>query len=315
MSKTSSIVTIAGGVGAAKFLRGLVAARGEQAAHDAAIVNVADDFHLHGLAISPDLDTCMYTLAGDVNPQTGWGRVGETWTVMDELAALGGDTWFRLGDRDLAVHLYRTQRRSHGASLTEITAELCRSLGVGIQLLPVTDDPIETRVVVEGEGEIGFQDYFVGRQHSVAVESLRFAGADTAAPTPETLDAIGTATTVIIAPSNPLVSVGPVLAVPGVRDALVARRERTAAVSPIVGGKALKGPADRMLRELGHEASAVGVARMYRDIASVLVIDHADAALATDIEALGMRCVVTDTIMATVDVAAELATTTINSLD
>ncbi len=307
------VVTIAGGVGAAKFLRGLVAARGDAAASDVAVVNVADDFVLHGLSISPDLDTCTYTLAGDVNPETGWGRRGETWTVMDELAELGGETWFRLGDRDLAVHLYRTHRRGQGATLTEITAELTAAIGVPTRLLPVSDDPIETRVVVADEGEIGFQDYFVGRQHGVVVEELRFAGAEHAAPGPEILSTIASAEAVMIAPSNPLVSVGPVLAVPGVRPAIVDRREQTVAVSPIVGGAALKGPADRMLRELGHEASVVGVARLYRDLAATLVIDDADAALAADVEAAGMRCVVTNTIMSDVEVTAALARTCLDA--
>ena len=302
------VVTIAGGVGAAKFLRGLVVARGELAATDIAIVNVADDFVLHGLSISPDLDTCTYTLADDVNPETGWGRRGESWRVMDELATLGGQTWFRLGDRDLAVHLYRTHRRSEGATLTEITAELTASIGVPTRLLPVTDDPIETRVVVADEGEIGFQDYFVGRQHGVVVEELRFRGADAAVPGPEVLGAIAGAETVVVAPSNPLVSVGPVLAVPGVRDALVARRDKVVAVSPIVGGAALKGPADRMLRELGHEASVVGVARLYADIAGTLVVDDADAELADAVRAAGMECVVTNTIMSDVATTATLAT-------
>ena len=307
------VVTIAGGVGAAKFLRGLVAARGGAAASDVAVVNVADDFVLHGLSISPDLDTCTYTLAGDVNPETGWGRRGETWTVMDELAELGGETWFRLGDRDLAVHLYRTHRRGQGATLTEITAELTAAIGVPTRLLPVSDDPIETRVVVADEGEIGFQDYFVGRQHGVVVEELRFAGAERAVPGPEILSTIASADAVVIAPSNPLVSVGPVLAVPGVRSAIVDRREQTVAVSPIVGGAALKGPADRMLRELGHEASVVGVARLYRDLAATLVIDDADAALAADVEAAGMRCVVTNTIMSDVEVTTALARTCLDA--
>lgn len=307
------VVTIAGGVGAAKFLRGLVAHRGPAAASDIAIVNVADDFVLHGLSISPDLDTCTYTLAGDVNPETGWGRRGESWRVMDELEQLGGQTWFRLGDRDLALHLYRTQRRSEGASLTEITAEITAALQVPTRLLPVTNDVIETRVVVEGDGEIGFQDYFVGRQHGVAVEALRFDGADEASPGPEVIEALAVASTVIVAPSNPLVSVGPVLAVPGVREALAARRERNVAISPIVGGAALKGPADRMLRELGHEASALGVAHMYRDIVGTLIIDDVDADSAPAIEALGMRCVVTDTIMADLDIATQLAKTTLTT--
>jgi len=310
------IVTLAGGVGAARFLIGLVRAHDE--ADCTAIVNVADDVVLHGLAISPDLDTVTYTLAGEIDPDRGWGLRDETWQAMATVQRYGGISWFNLGDRDLGTHLYRTHRLSEGATLSEVTAEIVRSWGLRLRVLPVTNDRVETRVVLrDGDeetpagGEVNFQEYFVKRRHGVAVSSVRFVGADIARPAPSVLDAIAHADAVVIAPSNPLVSIGPVLAVPGVRDALRARRERSVAISPIVGGAALKGPADRMLVELGHESSVVGVARLYRDIASVLVVDDVDRALAPLVEAEGMRCVVTDTIMKTPERAAALARTTL----
>ena len=261
---------------------------------------------LHGLHVAPDLDTVTYTLAGAINPETGWGLAGETWQAMAALERYGGETWFRLGDRDLGTHLFRTQLLRAGVTLTDVTAQVAAAWDVGMRLLPMSDDPVRTMVVVDGV-EIGFQDYFVGRRHSVPVDSVRFEGAEAATAAPGVLDAIATADTVVVCPSNPVVSIGPVLAVPGIRDALVARRERTVAVSPIVGGRALKGPADRMLAELGHEASVVGVARLYAALASVLVVDEADADLAPAVEREGMRCVVTKTVMHGVAEAAALA--------
>ncbi|MDY7102856.1 MAG: 2-phospho-L-lactate transferase [Actinomycetota bacterium] len=303
------ITTLAGGVGAARFLAGLVQV---VPAHDVtAIGNVADDMVLHGLRISPDLDTVTYTLAGAINPETGWGLVGETWAAMESLGRYGGQTWFNLGDRDLATHLYRTQRIAEGVTLAEVTGEITRAWGLELRLLPVTEDALRTRIHVAGEGEIGFQEYFVGRRHSVPVEAVRVAGAETSVPAAGVLEAIEDAELVVIAPSNPLVSIGPLLAVPGVRDAIVAARERCVAISPIVGGAALKGPADRMLRELGHEASVVGVARLYAPLAATLVVDEADAALADAVEAEGVRCVVTETVMGTPERAANLARATL----
>ncbi len=299
------ICALAGGVGAAKLLRGLV--RVVDPADVTAIVNTGDDIVLHGLHISPDLDTITYTLAEAVNPATGWGLVGETWQAMTSLDRYGGLTWFRLGDQDLATHLFRTQRLRDGAGLAVVTAEITAAWGLRLRLLPVTEDRLETRVTVEGEGEIGFQEYFVGRQHNVTVTDVRFAGAEASRPGPGVLDAIGSADALIICPSNPIVSIGPPLAVPGVREAFAARRDVSVAVSPIVAGAALKGPADRMMRELGHDASVVGVARLYRDVAATLVIDEADAGLAGEVEAAGMRCVVAPTIMRDADAAAALA--------
>ena len=305
------ITALAGGVGAARFLRGLIEV---VAPSDiTAIVNVGDDIVLHGLHISPDLDTVTYTLAGAIDPERGWGLAGESWAAMDALARYGGATWFRLGDRDLATHLYRTQRLGEGAALSEVTAEIARSWKLGLRLLPVTDDRLETRVTVAGEGEIGFQEYFVGRQHSVAVESVRFAGAEKARPGAGVLEAIEGADAIVVCPSNPIVSIGPVLAVPGVQDAVASRRDRVVAVSPIIAGHALKGPADRVLVELGHEASVVGVARLYAPFVSTLVVDEADAALASAVEAEGVRCVVAPTIMHGVAEAAALAQVTLGA--
>lgn len=304
-SFNDKIVTIAGGVGAAKFLRGLIEVHHPESC--AAIVNIADDFVMHGLNISPDLDTITYTLSDEVNPETGWGRKNETWTTMSELERLGGDTWFRLGDRDLAIHLFRTQRLSGGALLSQVTSEICAALAISATVLPVTNDPVATKILLPGGTEIDFQDYFVARRHDVELSGVRFAGANEAMPAPAVLDTINNASRIIIAPSNPIVSIGPVLAVPGVLDALTQRREVVTAVSPIVGGKALKGPAGRMLAELGHEVSVVGVARMYSGFASTLVIDDTDSELAVAVEAAGMRCVVTDTIMSNTERASVLA--------
>ena len=307
------ITVLAGGVGAARFLRGLLDV--VPADDVTAIVNVGDDLVLHGLHISPDLDTVTYTLAGAINPETGWGLAGETWQAMNTLEQYGGEAWFRLGDRDLGTHLYRTQRLQSGATLSQVTAELSRAWDLELRLLPVSDDPVRTMVTIAGEGEVSFQEYFVGRQHSVPVSAVRFAGVETSAPGPDVLHAIEKADVIVIAPSNPIVSIGPVLAVPGVRDAVIARRDRTVAVSPIVAGAALKGPADRMLQELGHEPSVVGVARLYAELASVLVVDDADVRSSADVAAEGIECVVVPTVMSSPEVAAALARVTIASVD
>ena len=303
-----SVAVLCGGVGAARFLRGLV--RTVDAASVTAIVNVADDTELHGLHISPDLDTVVYTLADAIDPGRGWGLVDETWHAMEGLGRYGNPTWFALGDRDLATHIVRTERLRRGERLSEVTAHIAASWGLTSRVLPVTDDRIRTMVTVDGTSgdvEIGFQEYFVGQQHSVETRGIRFDGAGSSSPAPGVLEALSAADLVVIAPSNPMVSIDPVLAVPGVRDAVHTRRERVVAVSPIIAGRALKGPADRMLRELGHEPTVVGVARLYAPLAGTLVVDGADAALAPEVEAAGMRCVVTDTVMSDVDRAAALA--------
>lgn len=299
------ITALAGGVGAARLLRGMV----EVLPPDAitAVVNVGDDTDLHGLHISPDLDTVLYTLADAINPDTGWGLAGESWRVMESLGRLGGVTWFNLGDQDLATHLYRTGRLAEGAALGTVTAELADRFGVGVRLLPVTDDDLRTRVQLAGGEWVGFQEYFVKLRHDVAVRALQFEGAGDAAPGPGVLAAIAEADTVVICPSNPVVSIDPLLAVPGVSAAVTDRRADVVAVSPIVAGAALKGPADRLLVEMGFESSVVGVARWYAPYASVLVVDEADRDLAPAVEAEGLRCVVAPTIMSDVARAAALA--------
>lgn len=306
------IAVIAGGVGAARLLRALSSVI--DPAEIVAIVNVGDDLELGGLHISPDLDTVTYTLAGAIDPERGWGLVDESWRAMDTLGRYGGPTWFGLGDRDLGTHLYRTQRMKDGAALSTVTAEIAAAWGLSHRLLPVTDDRLRTMVTVVDEGEVTFQEYFVGRRHDVAVSAVRFDGAERARPAPGVLEAIAAADTVVVAPSNPIVSIAPVLAVPGLRDAIAARRADVVAVSPIIAGAALKGPADRMLRELGHEPTATGVARLLDDLAGTFVIDTADRGLADDIESLGFDCVVTDTVMRDPAVSATLATAILGSV-
>lgn len=308
------LVALAGGVGAARFLRGVLAVRDQ---HDVTVVvNTADDALLHGLHVSPDIDTVTYTLAGAADGERGWGLSGESWTVMGALERFGraapagstaGATWFRLGDRDLATHLYRTQRLREGARLSAVTAELASAWGLRCRLLPMSDDPVRTIVTVRGEGEVAFQDYFVRLRHSVPVEGVRYDGASAAAPAPGLLEAVERADAVVICPSNPILSVAPILAVPGVRAALAARREQVVAVSPIVGGAALRGPADRLMAELGHEASVAGVARLYRDVAATLVVDEADSAAAPDVAAAGVEPVVAATVMHGLAESAALA--------
>ncbi len=312
------IVALAGGVGAARMLRGLIAVTDPTGI--IAVVNTGDDTRLHGMHISPDLDTVTYTLAGVINPETGWGLTGETWAAMEELRAYSGGRlgWFNLGDRDLGTHLYRTTRLEEGASLSTVTAEIAARWRVEIQIMPMSDSPVETRlVVVEPDGseqEVGFQDYFVGRHHDVPVRAVRWAGIEAAQAAPGVLAAVASADGILICPSNPIVSIGPVLATGGIGAAVGARRERAVAVSPIVAGKALKGPADRMLSELGHEASVVGVARLWAPFAATLVIDQADAGLADEVSAAGMRPVVTSTVMSGPAEAAALARTALEAM-
>lgn len=300
-----TVAVVAGGVGAARLLGGLVQV--VDPASITAVVNTGDDVELHGLHISPDLDTIVYTLAGAVNPETGWGLIGETWQAMEALGRYRGVTWFNLGDRDLGTHLFRTQRLREGTSLTEVTAEIAAGWGLGLHVVPMSDDPVRTMITVVDEGEIGFQDYFVRRRHDVVATDIRFAGASTARPSPHALAALATAERVVIAPSNPLVSIAPVLSVPGLRDAVEARREDCVAVSPIIAGTTVKGPADRLLTELGHDASVVGVARLYAPLAGRLVIDEADADLADAVTAEGIEAVVAPTMMYGPPEAAALA--------
>ncbi len=308
------ITVLAGGVGAARFLRGLVQV--VPPTEVTAIVNTGDDTEMHGLSISPDIDTVTYTLAGAIDPQRGWGLSDETWRAMHALSRFvavrppgsrAAPTWFNLGDQDLATHFYRTARLREGASLTDVTAEIALAFGLELRLLPMTEQRVETRVTVENDGEISFQEYFVQRQHSVPVSAVRFVGAETAHLTEQARQALLDADGVVIAPSNPLVSIGPLRSLRGVDALLGGRRDTVTAVSPIVGGAALKGPADRMMSELGHEASVVGVARLYAPIASSLLIDPVDEHLADRVDAEGIRAVVVPSIMSSPEIAAGLA--------
>ena len=317
------ITVLCGGVGAARLLAGMV--RVVDPAELVAVVNTGDDTVLHGLDISPDLDTVVYTLADAIDPERGWGRRDETWRAMEALGRFtpwrpegseAGGTWFNLGDSDLATHMYRTARRREGAALSTVTGEITAAFSLGLRVLPMSDDSVATMVTVQDPdtsvSEVSFQDYFVRRRHGVPVRAVRFVGADTARPAPGVLEALDAAETIVIAPSNPLVSIGPIRAVAAIEDRLRRRRDHVVAISPIVGGAALKGPADRMMNELGHDSSVVGVARLYRDVASTLVVDTVDAALAPEVEALGLRCEVTGTVMSDPSVAARLARTVLD---
>lgn len=291
----SRVVALAGGVGGAKLASGLQAILGEDLT---VVVNTGDDLERHGLAVWPDHDTVMYTLAGRDDRERGWGLRDETWTVSEELDRLGEDTWFRLGDRDLATHIVRTNRLRRGERPTDVARALQRANGLRSTILPMSDDPVRTEVRTD-DGWIDFQEYFVHRHQEPTVREVRLRGIEHARPTPEVEGALGEASAVLVAPSNPIVSIGPILAVPGMIQLLAAARDRgvVVAVSGIVGGRALRGPADRMLGSLGHEPTALGVARLYAGWVDVFVVDTLDAALAPAIEALGLRTVVTDTIM------------------
>ena len=305
------ITVLAGGVGAAKFLRGLVDV--VDPASVTVIGNTGDDDEFLGLHVSPDLDTVVYTLADAVDREAGWGLAGDSYACLEQAARLGEATWFRLGDADLATHAQRTELLRQGRTLSQATAATARAFGLACGLLPMSDDRVRT-IVSTDAGELSFQEYFVRRRWQDEVRSLRFAGVEEARPAPGVIDAIAGAEAVIIAPSNPLVSVGPILAVPGVRQALRDAKADVVAVSPIVGGRALKGPADRMLASLGHEPSAAGVARLYADFLDVLVLDREDEALAAQVESLGVRPEVTDTIMRDAASRRALAQATLDSV-
>lgn len=319
------IAVLAGGVGAARFMRGLTQVVSD---HDiTAIVNTGDDTVLHGLYISPDLDTVTYTLAEAIDPERGWGLREESWNAMSALAryatnrpktSQAAPTWFNLGDKDLATHFYRTSRLSEGAALSEVSHEIARAWNLDLQLIPMTNDRVRTMITLKENCEAGaagteisFQEYFVKHRHSISVASIRFDGADTAKP--EGIDALRSADSVVIAPSNPLVSIAPIRALRTVDEVLTSRRNSVSAISPIINGVALKGPADRLMIELGHEPSVVGVAKLYAPISGTLIIDHADAHLASAVEAEGMRCIVTDTVMKNAQISAALAQTALEA--
>ena len=301
------IVALAGGVGGAKLARGLAQTAG---ADLSVIVNTGDDFDHFGLRICPDLDTVTYTLAGKANPITGWGLDEETWSFMAQIKALGGEDWFQLGDRDLAIHVLRSQWLGRGASLTDVTAKITAALGVKAAVLPMSDAPVRTRVQT-ASGLLDFQDYFVRLKCDVSITGLRFDGAAEAGPTDAVARALDDAEMMIFCPSNPFVSIDPILAITGIHDRLKATRVPRVAVSPIIGGKAVKGPAAKMMAELGYEVSSLTVARKYRGLIDGMVIDVADGDLEADIRALGMAVKTTRTLMLNAEDSARLAAETV----
>jgi LPPG:FO 2-phospho-L-lactate transferase len=319
VEQTPMICVISGGVGAARLLRGAQHA----IAHNklVTIVNTGDDTVMHGLSISPDLDTVTYTVSESIDPERGWGLANETFVTMENLSrfadvrpahSLAGESWFGLGNRDLATHFYRTTRLAEGATLAEVTAEITQAFGIGFRVVPMTNDRVSTMVTLVDGSEISFQEYFVKLRHSVAIRSVRFAGV--AEATALGLGDMSSADAVIIAPSNPIVSIGPMRALQNFDATLAARRDTVVAISPIVAGAALKGPADRMMSEMGHEPSVVGVARLYAPIASTLVIDTADEHLISAVEREGMRCIATNTIMKTAEISAALTQTCLSAI-
>ena len=307
------VVELAGGVGGAKLAHGLQAHLGSGLT---VIVNTGDDLERHGLFVCPDHDTIMYTLAGIDNRDWGWGIAGETFASAEMLARYGEETWFRLGDRDLATHIVRTRRLRAGERPTAVAAHLQDALGIPARILPMADEPVRTQVRTD-EGWLDFQTYFVGRHQAPEVRELRYDGLDAAQATPEVLDALAKADAIIVAPSNPFLSVAPILGVPGLRPAIDAARSRgvpIAAISGIIGGRALKGPADRILASLGHEATALGVARIYAPWVDLFVLDAVDEALAPAIRALGPDVLVTDTIMGDDAARARVAATVLEAV-
>jgi LPPG:FO 2-phospho-L-lactate transferase len=295
-------VALTGGVGGAKLVSGLTGILSNDQL--TVIVNTGDDFVHLGLVICPDVDSVIYALAGLANPYTGWGRVDETWNFMESLGELGGPTWFRLGDRDLALHHERTRLLGEDHSLTAVTQHICQMLGVAVAVLPMSDHPVRT-IVISDEGELAFQDYFVARSCEPRVNGFYFDGLEAASPAPGVLEALSATDLVILCPSNPWVSLDPILAVPGVREAVAAKP--VIGVSPIVGGKTIKGPAAKMFVDLGFESSALAVAKHFQDLLSGWVIDRQDEALASEIASLGMRVFVADTIMKTTEDRLRLA--------
>ncbi len=292
--REGKVVALAGGVGGAKLAQGL--ADVVPSADLTVIVNTADDFELYGLHISPDVDTVLYTLAGLANPATGWGIANDTRATLDAIARYGEEPWFLLGDQDFATHILRTHWLREGQSLTRVTGRLAAGLGVGPALLPMSDDRVAT-MVRTADGWLDFQDYFVARRHQDDVLDVRFDGIEAARPTAELMSAIESASLIVFCPSNPIVSIGPILAVPGIRDAITGSGAPVVAVSPIIGGQALKGPADRMLASRGVEVSALGVAQLYDGLIDGIVIDEQDASLTSAIEQLGLQVAVLQTIM------------------
>ena len=300
-------VVLAGGVGAARFLRGLVTVVPPDEV--VAVVNVGDDLTLHGLRICPDLDSITYWLAGVVHPEQQWGRADESFTVAEELTRFGGEHWFTLGDRDLATHLHRTARLRAGAPLSVVSDEIARAFGLGLRLVPVTDDEVETRIRTADGRDLHFQEYWVRERAGPEAVDVRLAGAERAEPAPGVVEALLAAEAVLIAPSNPVVSIGTILAVPGVREAVAQTPAPVVGVSPIVGGRVVRGMADRLLPAVGAEVSAVGVARHYGELLDGWVVDRVDADAGRELSGAGVAWAATDTLMDDVEVAASLART------
>ncbi len=288
------VLALAGGVGGAKLVLGL--SRILPPERLTVVVNTGDDEQFHGLHVSPDLDTVMYTLAGLSNPETGWGLAGETFNALSMLGKYGADTWFNLGDKDLATHITRTRALREGATLSEATSELCRNLGIMHRLVPMSDDPVRTTLST-GSGELAMQDYFVRQRSEPRVNSVNYVGADTASPSPGLLQALEQASVMVFCPSNPFLSLGPILAIPGVRGLMESFTGVRLGVSPIVGGAALRGPAGKMMAELGEEVSCAAVARLYQGLVDIFLIDHEDAAIAEEIGRMSIRAEVTSIIM------------------
>jgi LPPG:FO 2-phospho-L-lactate transferase len=307
----SSIVVLAGGVGAARFLDGLAAAIPPE--QITVILNTGDDAEFHGLRVCPDLDTVLYTLAGIVDPERGWGVAGDTYHCLDILASLRKETWFRLGDRDLATHVVRTERTRQGAPLSKITDELRRAYGVASRIFPMTDDTARTRLRTSA-GWLSFQEYFVKLRHEPEVLEADFSEAAASTPAPSVLEAIAACDGVIVGPSNPVLSIGPILAVPGIREALSDASAPVVAVTPIVGGKALKGPTDRNLASLGMEASAAGVAELYKDFLDIFILDEQDTGLRRRVEHAKLAVAVTQTVMSSQAARRSLAEATLSAL-
>ncbi len=303
-AKAKNVVALAGGVGGAKLAHGLAQIMPPE--HLTIIVNTGDDFEHLGLHISPDLDTVMYTVAGVANPATGWGLKDESWGMMAALARYGGPTWFQLGDRDLATHLLRSKWLRDGYPYNYVTTELCRRMGVRCTVLPMSEQPLRT-ILQTSQGELSFQEYFVKLEWQPVVKKIHFEGADTAQPSREVISAIRNADAIIFCPSNPLLSIDPILAMPSMRRVIAASRAPRIAVSPIIEGQALKGPAAKLMHELGLEVSSLGVARHLHDVLSGFVLDHLDEAQQDSITDLGLRTLVTNTIMTSVESRAQLA--------
>jgi len=298
------ITALAGGVGASKLLLGLYEVM--DPTFLTVIVNTGDDIVLHGLKISPDLDIVTYTLAGVVDPKKGWGLRRETFRALKLLAAYDRPNWFNLGDRDLATHIHRTALLAEGRTLSQVADHIRKALGVKSRILPMSDDPIPT-MIDSNEGELHFQEYLVKRRAEPLAKGIRFVGAESAKPAPGVLEALREADRILICPSNPLISIGPILAVPQIRDELRAQKQKVIAVCPIVAGKSLKGPSDKMLAQLGHEPTALGVAKLYADFTGTFIIDPADKAQSAAISALGMKVAILRTVMKTLAQKRNLA--------